>query len=59
MVAIEQKNLKVLTPLPESASREDIMYHIYLDHKLAQGFKDIEEGNVTSHEDLLKEVATW
>lgn len=38
--------------LPEDAGWEDLMYTIYVRQSIEQGLKDVEEGRVSSHEDI-------
>jgi predicted transcriptional regulator len=50
-IAKEQAK-KLLEQLPESATWDDIMYQLYVRAKITQGLRDIEQGNVVSHEEV-------
>ncbi|HEY6172119.1 MAG TPA: hypothetical protein VIX80_07675 [Candidatus Kapabacteria bacterium] len=49
----------MLDTLPQDATLEDIQYHLYVIQKIERGLKDIEEGRVTPHEEVMKEVNSW
>jgi predicted transcriptional regulator len=50
---------EILKMLPESASLEDIQYHIYVRQKIAQGQEDVEAGRVVSHGEVRRRLAKW
>lgn len=56
---LKQKVLKSIEKLPKDASLDDIMERIYFIHKVEVGLKQSEQGNVVSHEELLKEIEKW
>ncbi len=49
---------QMLEELPDDATFEDIEYRIYVRRKVEQGLKDLEEGRVLSHEEVVKRFAT-
>ena len=49
----------ILKMLPESASLEDIQYHIYVRQKIAQGLEDVEAGRVVSQDEVRRRLAKW
>jgi len=49
----------MLDTLPQDATLEDIQYHLYVIQKIERGLKDVEEGRVTPHEEVMKEVNSW
>jgi predicted transcriptional regulator len=50
---------QILKQLPETASLEDIQYHIYVRQKIDQGMEDIESGRAVSHEEVQRRLAKW
>ncbi|MBI2981551.1 MAG: hypothetical protein HYY44_04575 [Deltaproteobacteria bacterium] len=50
---------KILENIPDSATFEDIQYHIYVREKIEQGLKDIKEGRVLSQEEVEKRMSRW
>lgn len=50
---------KLLKELPDDCSLEDIQYHLYVIQKVEKGLKDIEDGNVYSHEEAKKKLSKW
>ena len=52
MSAARDQALNALEKMPESATWDEIMYEIYVRAKIAAGLKDVEEGNLISHEDI-------
>lgn len=51
--------LQVINELPDNVDMADIIEALYIRVKIEKGIKDIENGNLISHEDLKKEVETW
>lgn len=49
----------MLDTLPQDATLEDIQYHLYVIQKIERGLKDVEEGRVTPHDEVMKEVNSW
>jgi predicted transcriptional regulator len=50
---------EILKMLPETASLEDIQYHIYVRQKIEQGLEDVEAGRVVSHDEVQRRLAKW
>ena len=46
---IKPQARKILRDLPDSATWDDLMYHIYVRQKIEQGLSDIAAGRVKSH----------
>ena len=51
--------LEVTSTMPETATFEEIINAIYMQLKIEQGLKDVEEGKVLSEEDVLEELKKW
>ena len=56
---LKQKVLKSIEKLPQDASLDDIMERIYFIHKVEVGLKQSEQGDVVTHEELLKKIEKW
>ncbi|MBP3284565.1 MAG: hypothetical protein J6M02_03600 [Clostridia bacterium] len=56
---IKQLVLQVTNELPDNATLDEIFDAILVRIAVQKGLNDIENGNVISHEDLLKEIETW
>ena len=50
---------QILKQLPETASLEDIQYHIYVRQKIDQGMDDVESGRTVPHEEVQRRLAKW
>ncbi|TAK61621.1 MAG: hypothetical protein EPO24_05680 [Bacteroidetes bacterium] len=50
---------KLLKNLKDDVSYEDIMYEIYVLEKIERGLRDIEQGNVFSHEEVKASLKKW
>ncbi len=50
---------EVTNELPENASAAQIIDAIIVRLSAIKGFKEIEEGKFTTHEQLLKEIKQW
>jgi predicted transcriptional regulator len=50
---------RILEQIPDSASFEDIQYHIYVREKIERGLKDVEEGRVVGQEEAEHRMRRW
>ncbi len=57
MSTAKEEVQKLLDTLPESATYEDIQYHIYVREKVERGLQDIREGRVSSQADVEKRMS--
>ena len=53
---VKQEALKAISSLPETATIEDMMYRLYVIEKVNKGLDDVNNGRVTSHDNLIKEM---
>lgn len=56
---LKQKVLESIEKLPQDASLDDIIERIYFIHKIEIGLKQTDQGDVISHEELLKRIDEW
>lgn len=56
---IKELVMEVTNSLPDTATFEDILNAIYTRLQIEQGLKDVEDGNVSSTEELLEEMKKW
>jgi predicted transcriptional regulator len=59
MATVKEEVQKVLDTLPESASLEDVQYHLYVLQKVARGREDLASGRVLPHEEVERRMARW
>ena len=59
MTITKQQVLEIVKELPEGVDIDEIMYRLYLRQKLEAAEKDVREGRIVSHEEVVKETATW
>lgn len=59
MNSIRDEARKLVDPLPEGASWDDLMYQIYVRQKIEAGRKAIAENRFVTQEELDKQIATW
>lgn len=50
---------QILDELPDSASLEDIQYHIYVREKVERGLRDVEAGRVVDQDEAKRRMAKW
>jgi predicted transcriptional regulator len=50
---------EILRMLPDTASLEDIQYHIHVRQKIALGLEDVDAGRVVKHEEVQQRLAKW
>jgi hypothetical protein len=51
---IKRNAIELINSLPDSSTWDDIMYEIYVKQKIDKGLDDIENGKLTSHENIRK-----
>jgi predicted transcriptional regulator len=54
MPTAKKQALDLVNKLPEKATRDDIMYEIYVRKKIAAGIQASDEGRVVAHETVKK-----
>lgn len=55
----KKTTLKLLERLDDDVTFEDIMYELHVLQKIERGLEDVEEGRVTSHEDVRDQLSQW
>ena len=55
----KEEVMRILELLPETASLEDIQYHIYVRQKIEHGREDMEAGRTLSEEEFDQRMAKW
>ncbi len=59
MKTAKEEVKELLEQLPETASLEDIQYHIYIRQKIDRGLADIEAGRTISEEEFESRMSKW
>jgi predicted transcriptional regulator len=59
MTIAKQQIFELIKDLPEEVDIEEIIYRLYLRQKLEVAEKDVREGRVISHEEVVKETSKW
>ena len=59
MSTLKEDVMKAVAELPNSAEAEDIMYRTYVIDKIRKGQEAVTNNQVTSLEDLKKEMEKW
>jgi len=59
MTIAKQQILELMKDLPEEVDIDEIIYRLYLRQKLEVAEKDVREGRVISHEEVVKETSKW
>ena len=63
MTIAKQEVIELIKDLPEEVPEEvdidEIIYRLYLRQKLESAEKDIREGRLVSHEEVVKETSKW
>lgn len=50
---------ELLNSLPDSASYEDIQYHLYVIEKIRRGAERVDAEGALSHEEAKKRLSRW
>lgn len=56
---LKQEALESLQRLPDDADIDEIMYRLHVIDKLRKSREAVEQGQVISHDDLLREIEAW
>lgn len=59
MTITKHQVLELIRDLPEEVDIDEIMYRLYLRQKLESAEKDVREGRVISHEEVVRETSQW
>lgn len=59
MTITKKQVLEIVKDLPEEVDIDEIMHRLYLRKKLEAAEKDVREGKVVSHEEVVKETSNW
>ena len=58
-MTIKEKVQEIINRMPNEATIDDIQYHLYVLQCIEQGEKDIEDGNVLTHEEVENRLSEW
>jgi len=53
---LKEEIIDLIRKLPEDATIDDVMYHLYVKKKILAGLKDLEQGKVIPHEQVMENV---
>lgn len=56
---LKQKIVNSLEKLPQDASLDEIMEHIYFIHKVETGLEQSRRDEIIDHEEVLKRIEQW
>jgi predicted transcriptional regulator len=59
MVPLKQEVIDAISKMQEPTDIDDIMYRLYVIDKIRKGREAAEKGEVTSSEELRKEIERW
>jgi predicted transcriptional regulator len=51
---LKEEIIDLIKNLPDDATIDDIMYHLYVKKKILAGIKEIEQGNIIPHEQVME-----
>ncbi len=51
---LKEEIIDLIRKLPEDATIDDVMYHLYVKKKILAGLKDLEQGKVIPHEQVME-----
>ena len=51
---LKEEIIDLIKKLPDDAKIDDIMYHLYVKKKILAGIKEIEQGNIIPHEQVME-----
>ena len=59
MMIAKQQIFELIKDLPDELDIDEIMYRLYVRQKLETAEKDVREGRIISHEEVVRETSKW
>ena len=59
MGSAKEEVRRMLEQIPDSASFEDIQYHIYVREKIDRGLEDVKQGRVIEQAEVERRMRKW
>lgn len=59
MLTTKESVISLIKELPENSTLEDIMEHVYVKQKILKGQKQLEEGQIYTHEEAKEIMKEW
>jgi len=59
MGSAKEEVRRILDQIPDSASFEDIQYHIYVREKIDRGLEDVKQGRVIEQAEVERRMRKW
>ena len=59
MGSAKEEVRRLLEVIPDTASFEDIQYHIYVREKIERGLEDVKNSNLLSQEEVEQRMRQW
>ncbi|MBI4683312.1 MAG: hypothetical protein HY757_09470 [Nitrospirae bacterium] len=59
MSITKQQVLDLIKDLPDEVDIDEVIYRLYLRQQLEAAEKDVQEGRLVSHEEVVKETSAW
>jgi len=59
MIIAKQEVLELIKELPDEVDVDEVIYRLYLRQKLESAEKDVREGRLVSHDEVVKETSKW
>ena len=59
MGSAKEEVRRILEVIPDTASFEDIQYHIYVREKIERGLDDVKNGKLLSQDEVEQRMRQW
>jgi translation initiation factor 2 beta subunit (eIF-2beta)/eIF-5 len=59
MMIAKQQVFDLIKDLPDELDIDEIMYRLYVRQKLETAEKDVQEGRIILHEEVVRETSKW
>lgn len=59
MNKIKEDVILLIQKLPDDCTYDDIMAEIYFKQNVDEGLKDIDKGNIVSHDEAVNRLSKW
>ncbi len=59
MKSLKNEVINAISTLPDNVDIDEIMYQLYVIDQVEKGLEDVKNGNVTTIDELEKEMTKW
>jgi predicted transcriptional regulator len=51
--------IDIITRMPDDATFDEVIYRLWVVHKIRRGIEDVDAGRTYSHEEVREQIGRW